>query len=184
MDRPFAHASRLVVLAAALLAAGAPVAQAQTAAVGGAQLQTWLDQKFTYAGLHHGSGCYLLNTADAQGRVLFLACPNGWSAKIPGSARVQGDMLCTNFPVPNSAPGDECLTWHKAGDNLYEQRDAKGVNTSLYLLAPLKAAERIVSAMAALMLVAALPVTDEIGFVMAALFFGWHIWQKRRLAMA
>ncbi|WP_292933496.1 TRAP transporter permease [Noviherbaspirillum sp.] len=53
-----------------------------------------------------------------------------------------------------------------------------------FLLTPLKPAERIVSAIAALMLVAAVPLTDEIGFAMTIAFFGWHVWQKRRLALA
>ncbi len=122
-----------------VLAAGqAPMATAQTDLVTGSQLQIWLDQKFSYAGLHHGSGCYLLNTTDAQGRVLFLSCPNGWTAKIPGSSRVQGDMMCTSFPVPNTPPGEECLTWHRVGSAQFEQRDARGVNTSVFVLSALK----------------------------------------------
>ena len=121
--------------AACMLAAAA---HAQSTPVGGAQLQAWLDQKFSYAGLHHGSGCYLLNSADAQGRVLFLSCPNGWSGRIPGTARVQGDQMCTTFPIPNAPPGEECLTWHRVGESLVEQRDARGVNTTIFLLATLK----------------------------------------------
>ncbi|HJV82833.1 TRAP transporter permease [Noviherbaspirillum sp.] len=53
-----------------------------------------------------------------------------------------------------------------------------------FLLTPLKPVERIISAIAALMLVAAVPLTDEIGFAMTIAFFGWHVWQKRRLALA
>jgi TRAP transporter 4TM/12TM fusion protein len=53
-----------------------------------------------------------------------------------------------------------------------------------YLWAPLSVAERLFAGAAALVLIVALPVTDEIGFGMAALLFGWHWWQKRRLAMA
>ncbi|MFC7516911.1 TRAP transporter permease [Herbaspirillum sp. GCM10030257] len=48
----------------------------------------------------------------------------------------------------------------------------------------LKFSERIYVTVAACMLVAAVPLTDEIGFAMAATFFGWHAWQKRRLAVA
>jgi hypothetical protein len=29
--------------------------------------------------------------------------------------------------------------------------------------------------------VAAIPLTDEIGFVLAALFVGYHVWQTRRV---
>ena len=53
-----------------------------------------------------------------------------------------------------------------------------------YLWAPLKWTERLFAIAAASMLVAALPVTDEIGFGMSAVFFAWHFWQKRRLAVA
>jgi hypothetical protein len=44
--------------------------------------------------------------------------------------------------------------------------------------------ERIFTAVAALMLVTALPVTDELGIGMAILFFGRHLWQKRQLVAA
>jgi len=53
-----------------------------------------------------------------------------------------------------------------------------------YMFAPLKPAERVVCALAALLLVAALPITDEVGFALSAAFFMWHVWQKRRLALA
>jgi len=53
-----------------------------------------------------------------------------------------------------------------------------------YFWTPLKMAERIFITVAACMLVVAIPLTDEMGFAMAAAFFGWHFWQKRRLALA
>ncbi len=53
-----------------------------------------------------------------------------------------------------------------------------------FLWSPLKWSERIFVAVAALMLVTALPITDEVGFAMAAAFFAWHFWQKRRLVAA
>jgi TRAP-type uncharacterized transport system fused permease subunit len=42
--------------------------------------------------------------------------------------------------------------------------------------------ERILAATAAGFLVVALPVTDEIGFGLAAAFLGWHFWRSRRIA--
>ncbi|HYD95848.1 MAG TPA: TRAP transporter permease [Noviherbaspirillum sp.] len=53
-----------------------------------------------------------------------------------------------------------------------------------FLFAPLNLVERGLAIVSASMLVAALPLTDEIGFAMSAAFFGWHLWQKRRLAPA
>jgi TRAP transporter 4TM/12TM fusion protein len=53
-----------------------------------------------------------------------------------------------------------------------------------YLWLPLRGPERIYLGVGALMLVAALPVTDEIGFAMAIAFFAWHAWQKKRLLAA
>ncbi len=53
-----------------------------------------------------------------------------------------------------------------------------------YLLTPLKLHERAFTGVAALMLVAAEPVSDQIGFAMAALFAAWHLWRRRRLAIA
>jgi TRAP transporter 4TM/12TM fusion protein len=53
-----------------------------------------------------------------------------------------------------------------------------------YFWLPLKASERLYVTVAACMLVAAIPLTDEIGFAMAAAFFGWHFWHKRRLTLA
>ena len=49
-----------------------------------------------------------------------------------------------------------------------------------YLWAPLNPAERVISALAAGMLIAALPITDEIGFALAAAFFLWHGLRSRR----
>jgi TRAP transporter 4TM/12TM fusion protein len=59
-----------------------------------------------------------------------------------------------------------------------------GATSVGYLLAPLKMPERIFTGIAALMLVTALPITDELGIGMAILFFGRHLWQKRQLVAA
>jgi hypothetical protein len=45
----------------------------------------------------------------------------------------------------------------------------------------LRLIERGLATLAALLLVAALPLTDEIGFALAVLFLGWHAWQVRRM---
>jgi TRAP transporter 4TM/12TM fusion protein len=51
-----------------------------------------------------------------------------------------------------------------------------------YLRAPLNGWSRLFAAASAFMLVAALPLTDEIGFAMSALFIGWHWLRTRRSA--
>ena len=51
-----------------------------------------------------------------------------------------------------------------------------------YLRAPLNGWERLFAAAAAFMLIAAIPLTDEIGFAMCALFIGWHLFRTRRSA--
>ena len=48
-----------------------------------------------------------------------------------------------------------------------------------YLWSPLNVTERVIAALGACFLVAALPITDEIGFSTAALFLGWN-WFKNR----
>jgi len=53
-----------------------------------------------------------------------------------------------------------------------------------YLWMPLRPWERIFAAIGALMLVAAIPLTDQIGFAMAVAFLAWHMLNKRRLAAA
>ncbi|TFW09306.1 TRAP transporter permease [Oxalobacteraceae bacterium OM1] len=53
-----------------------------------------------------------------------------------------------------------------------------------FFTTPLKGRERVFVIAAACLLVAAVPLTDEIGFAMAALFAGWSYWQKRRPAVA
>ena len=53
-----------------------------------------------------------------------------------------------------------------------------------YLRAPLSVWERIWAAAAAFMLVAALPLTDEIGFAACASFIGWHLLRSHRLLAA
>jgi len=51
-----------------------------------------------------------------------------------------------------------------------------------YLLGPLNWPERVVAVLAASLLVAALPLTDELGFAAVALFVVWHVWRSRRSA--
>jgi TRAP transporter 4TM/12TM fusion protein len=48
-----------------------------------------------------------------------------------------------------------------------------------YLRGPLNWVERIVATVAALLLVVALPLTDEIGFAACALFIAWHLYRTR-----
>lgn len=52
-----------------------------------------------------------------------------------------------------------------------------------FLVGPLRWWERLVAAAAAFTLVAAVPLTDEIGFVLSAAIIGWHLWQIRRHGM-
>ncbi|MGN6702247.1 MAG: TRAP transporter permease, partial [Burkholderiaceae bacterium] len=51
-----------------------------------------------------------------------------------------------------------------------------------FLFAPLNLVQRLFAFVAAAMLVAAVPLTDQIGFAMSALFIAWHLMQKRRVA--
>jgi TRAP transporter 4TM/12TM fusion protein len=48
-----------------------------------------------------------------------------------------------------------------------------------HLRTPLNVAERIFAAAAAFMLIAAIPLTDEIGFAMGAAFVAWHAWRTQ-----
>jgi TRAP-type uncharacterized transport system fused permease subunit len=50
-----------------------------------------------------------------------------------------------------------------------------------FLRAPLSWPQRLLAAAAALLLVVALPITDEIGFALAAVFLAWH-WRATRAA--
>jgi TRAP-type uncharacterized transport system fused permease subunit len=50
--------------------------------------------------------------------------------------------------------------------------------------ADLKAAERILAAAGAFLLVAAIPITDELGFAAAAVFVAWHWLRTRKLQSA
>jgi TRAP-type uncharacterized transport system fused permease subunit len=51
-----------------------------------------------------------------------------------------------------------------------------------FMFASLNMAERIFAAAAAFLLVAAIPLTDEIGFGMSAVFVVWHLLRSRRAA--
>jgi hypothetical protein len=128
--------SRAWALALAVIATQglAQVSAAVGEKVPGAQLQTWLDQKSSYAGVHHPSQCVLLNVAQADCRVLFIRCPNGWAEKLNGSARVTGDQYCTSFPVPNTPPGEDCVTWHGIGQGKFEQRKAGALDATVIVL--------------------------------------------------
>ena len=50
-----------------------------------------------------------------------------------------------------------------------------------YWLKPLGWFERALAMVAAFMLVVALPVTDEIGFALAAVFVAFHVFRARKL---
>jgi TRAP-type uncharacterized transport system fused permease subunit len=53
-----------------------------------------------------------------------------------------------------------------------------------FLRGPLNAFERAFAFAAAALLVAAVPATDEIGFVACTLFIAWHVWRTRRARQA
>ena len=53
-----------------------------------------------------------------------------------------------------------------------------------FLLSPLNWWERVLAVVAASFLVAALPVTDEIGLALVVAFVAWHVWRTRRAADA
>lgn len=55
-----------------------------------------------------------------------------------------------------------------------------GVAAIGYLWSPLSMIERIFAALSACFLVAAYPMTDQIGFVASALFIGWNWYQTRQ----
>jgi TRAP-type uncharacterized transport system fused permease subunit len=57
-----------------------------------------------------------------------------------------------------------------------------GVAAIGFLLGPLNMIERVFAATAAFMLVAAIPLTDEIGFGMSVAFAAWHLVRIRRNA--
>ena len=53
-----------------------------------------------------------------------------------------------------------------------------------FLVGPLNIVERLVAIGAASLLVAAVPLTDELGLAAVVLFVVWHIWRTRQQAMA
>ncbi|WP_341646246.1 TRAP transporter permease [Thauera sp. SDU_THAU2] len=54
-----------------------------------------------------------------------------------------------------------------------------GVAVVGYLRSPMNVLERVLAFVAACFLVLAMPISDEIGFVLAACVLGWHIWRSR-----
>ena len=126
----FVVASALT-FAAVCRAQEAPLAPGQ---VSGTLFQTWLDQKFAFAGVNHQNGCHLMTVGEAKARIQFLSCPDGFAEKLLGSARVQGNMHCATFAYPGRPAQEQCREWFKVGDNKYEAR-VNGVATSTqYLL--------------------------------------------------
>jgi TRAP transporter 4TM/12TM fusion protein len=57
-----------------------------------------------------------------------------------------------------------------------------GAATIGHLFTPLRWPERVFATAAAFMLVAAIPLTDEIGFAMSVAFLAWHWWRTRKRA--
>jgi len=58
-----------------------------------------------------------------------------------------------------------------------------GIASIGHFRAPLSWWERVLATAAAASLVLALPITDEVGFALAALVLGFHFWRSRRAAM-
>jgi TRAP-type uncharacterized transport system fused permease subunit len=57
-----------------------------------------------------------------------------------------------------------------------------GVAVVGFFRTPMNVIERVLAFVAASLLVVALPVTDELGFVLASMVLGTHIWRARRLS--
>ena len=57
-----------------------------------------------------------------------------------------------------------------------------GVAVVGFFRTPMNLIERVLAFVAASLLVVALPITDELGFALASLVFGWHLWRARRLS--
>jgi TRAP-type uncharacterized transport system fused permease subunit len=53
-----------------------------------------------------------------------------------------------------------------------------------YLRGPMNWIERSIAALAAVLLVAAVPLTDEAGFVIGAAIIAWNLWRSRRAPKA
>jgi hypothetical protein len=129
-----AVSTAVILLTTAGTQALAQVAPAPGEKVSGAQLQAWLDGKFSYAGVNKASQCVIMNVANRAGRMLFVSCPNGWAEKLTGTARVVGDTYCTNFPIPNTPAGEDCVTWHSVGEWKFEQRKGNDLDTAVVVL--------------------------------------------------
>lgn len=129
-------------LVAALTVAGAATvgnAGAQQTGVApsqipGFQLQIWLDQKFAYAGVNVINRCYVMTAIQDTTNVQFLSCPDGYTTKLTGPARVVGNTLCTTFPYPDRPVAEQCREWHRVGENKYELRDKGSVISIQYIL--------------------------------------------------
>jgi TRAP transporter 4TM/12TM fusion protein len=87
-------------------------------------------------------------------------------------------------------PGPLALAWGYPVEVVYVIFKATlaiglwGVAVMGFLVMPTAMWERLVAAVAATSLVLALPITDEFGFALAAVFLGQHFWRARKLARA
>lgn len=109
---------------------GAADAAAPAPQLSGQQLRQLLERRFAYAGRHHPSGCYFLNSASGEGRAESLYC-NGKTLKVAGRMRVEGDHLCGEFPAP---VGSKCLAMQLAPDGRFVQLQDGAPLTSGFVL--------------------------------------------------
>ncbi|MFO1070013.1 MAG: TRAP transporter permease [Geminicoccaceae bacterium] len=97
-------------------------------------------------------------------------------------------IAIAGYVVPFMAVYDPALmlqggTWLDTGYVTFKALIAVGLwgaAATGFLLTPFGWPARIFAVIAACFLVAALPLTDEIGFVLAAVFLGWQLWTRRR----
>lgn len=101
----------------ALLAA--PALAQDRVKVPGAELQEWLSRYWVLAGTNDGNGCaFFVVSHSADNREQHYHCPNSGAGTGKGTARVDGDRLCSRWSYSNMV--ESCNEIYRVGENRYE----------------------------------------------------------------
>ena len=99
----------------------APAVAQEKVKVSGTELQTWLSRYWVLAGTNDKAGCvFFIVSHSAEKREENFHCPtSGWGVR-QGTARVDGDRLCTKW----TNKSEICDEVYRVGENRYETRGA------------------------------------------------------------
>ena len=122
----------------AIVFTGSAAAQATAGTrVTGAEIDGWFaTDQMAVAGIGTATRCHWITKGPSIARSQTVYCPGAEPFTVVGTAKVQGDQLCSVFTYPNGNRYEGCQDIYRVGDNKYEVRVNGVVRNVFYRLVP------------------------------------------------